>query len=83
MGKYQWKAVADEFTSLLRLHYPPVALKWIETEEELKAIPKVRLHDKHMPPCTIVSHAAQFNWTSAMQAGEHSRQLLQRNKRNV
>ena len=65
MGKYQWKAVADEFTSLLRLHYPPVALKWIETEEELKAIPKVRLHDKHMPPCTIVSHAAQFNWTSA------------------
>lgn len=65
MTKYQWKAVADEFTSLLRLHYPPIALKWIETEEELKAIPKVRLHDKHMPPCTIVSHAAQFNWTSA------------------
>ncbi len=65
MGEYNWKEIVPQFISLLRLSTPPVAMKWIETEEELMAIPKVRIHKKHMPPCTIVSHAAQFNWTSA------------------
>ena len=65
MEKVNWKEVVQQLTSLLRLSEPPVAMKWMKTEEELMAIPKVRIHKKHMPPCTIVSHAAQFNWTSA------------------
>lgn len=65
MDSYDWKEIVGRLTGLLRLQTPPVALKWIKTEQELRAIPKVRLHDKHLPPCTIVSHAAQYNWTSA------------------
>lgn len=65
MEKTNWKEIVEDFTALLRLNYPPVAMKWIKTEEELMSIPKVRIHSKHMPPCTIVEHAAQFNWTSA------------------
>lgn len=62
---YDWGDVVARLTRLLRLQTPPVAMKWIRTQEELHAIPKVRIHKKHLPPCTIVSHAAQFNWTSA------------------
>ena len=65
MEVHNWQEIVPQLTQLLRLQTPPVAMKWIETEEELAAIPKVRLHDKHLPPCTIVGHAAQFNWTSA------------------
>lgn len=68
MNAIDWKEITAQLTSLLRLEAPPVAMKWIRTEEELAAIPKVRIHEKHMPPCTIVSHAAQFNWTSACKA---------------
>ena len=65
MENQNWKALADEITSLMRLSKPPVAMKWVKSEEELQSIPKVRIHDKHLPPCTIVEHAMQFNWTSA------------------
>lgn len=65
MEKYNWKEISEKATALLRLNYPPVAMKWFKTEEEMKRVPKVRIHEKHMPPCTIVSHATQFNWTSA------------------
>ena len=65
MGKYEWDKIVPELNSLVRLTNPPVAMKWVKTEEELKKIPKVREHEKHLPPCTIVSHAVQFNWTSA------------------
>jgi len=65
MEDYDWENIVERLTKLLRLQTPPVALKWIATEEELQEIPKVRIHEKHMPPCTIISHAAQFNWTSA------------------
>lgn len=60
-----WEPIVENLTALLRLQAPPVALKWIRTEEELNAIPKLRIHKKHLPPCTVVSHAVQFNWTSA------------------
>jgi uncharacterized protein (DUF169 family) len=65
MENYDWETVAAQLTRLLRLQTPPIAMKWIETEEELQKIPKLRIHDKHLPPCTIVGHAAQYNWTSA------------------
>ena len=64
MDTYDWGDITARLTKMLRLQTPPVGMKWIRTEEELYAIPKVRIHDKHLPPCTIVSHAAQFNWTS-------------------
>ena len=65
MASYDWNDIVSRLTRVLRLSSTPVGMKWITTEEELQAIPKVRVHDKHLPPCTIVSHAAQFNWTSA------------------
>ena len=65
MEQYDWNDIITRLTKVLRLQTPPVGMKWIRTEEELHAIPKVRIHEKHLPPCTIVSHAAQFNWTSA------------------
>ncbi len=65
MAEYDWNDIVPRLTGKLRLQTPPVGMKWIRTEEELRAIPKVRIHQKHLPPCTIVSHAAQFNWTSA------------------
>nr|WP_325185863.1 hypothetical protein [uncultured Oscillibacter sp.] len=40
-------------------------MKWIRTREELEAIPRVRIHNRHLPPCVIVSHAVQYSWTSA------------------
>lgn len=68
MDTYDWGDLTARLTKMLRLQTPPVGMKWVRTEEELHAIPKVRVHDKHLPPCTIVSHAAQFNWTSACRA---------------
>ena len=68
MAAYDWGDIPAHVTKILRLQTPPVGMKWVRTEEELRAIPKVRIHDKHLPPCTIVSHAAQFNWTSACMA---------------
>ena len=65
MATYDWNEIVARLSKMLRLSTPPVGMKWIRTEEELQAIPKVRIHDKHLPPCTVVSHAAQFNWTSA------------------
>ena len=35
MEKTNWKEIVEDFTALLRLNYPPVAMKWIKTEEEL------------------------------------------------
>lgn len=65
MENYDWENIVGQLTKLLRLQTPPVAMKWIATEAELSQIPKLRNHKKHLPPCTIVSHAAQLNWTSA------------------
>lgn len=68
MEKTDWKDIASKLTMLLKLHYTPIGMKWIEKEDELMSIPKVRIHDKHLPPCAIANHAAQNNWTSACKA---------------
>ena len=81
MESYNWQEIVPQLTQLLRLQLPPVAIKWMETEEELQQIPKLRLHKKHMPPCSIVGQAAQFNWTTAFR--ECPRQLLPRHQRYV
>lgn len=65
MGTYNWQDISDQLIRLLRLASPAVGMKWIRTKEELEVIPKVRIHEKHLPPCTVVSHAVQYNWTSA------------------
>ena len=65
MNIYDWQTIVPELIQLLRIQTSPVAMKWIESDEELSRIPKLRLHKKHLPPCTIVSQAAQFNWTTA------------------
>lgn len=65
MATYDWQELSDKLVKLLRLATPAVGMKWIRTRGELDSIPKVRIHNKHLPPCTVVSHAAQYNWTSA------------------
>lgn len=60
-----WSSIAQRLAKVIRLQAPPVGMRWIKSEEELAAIPRVRVHDKHMTPCMAVSHAAQFGWTSA------------------
>lgn len=65
MAVYDWQELSDKLVKLLRLAAPAAGIKWIRTREELNSIPKVRIHSKHLPPCTVVSHAVQYNWTSA------------------
>lgn len=65
MGTYDWTQISADLKRYLHLMYTPVGMKWIATEEELKAIPKVRIHEKHYAPCMVVGHAFQFGWTSA------------------
>ena len=65
MGTYEWKQITADLKRYLHLMYTPVGMKWIATEEELNAIPKVRIHEKHYAPCMVVGHAFQFGWTSA------------------
>lgn len=66
---YNWEDIVSRLEKMLRIMSNPVGLKWVKTEEELKAIPKVRIHEKHFAPCTVVAQAAQFGWTAACKAG--------------
>lgn len=63
--KYDWENIVERLNKMLHLMETPVGMKWVKTEEELKAVPKVRIHQKHFAPCIVVSHAVQFGWTSA------------------
>lgn len=65
MNEYPWKEIVPRLTELLHLYNTPVGMKWIAEENELAAIPRLRTHEKHLPPCVIVSQAVQFNWTVA------------------
>lgn len=65
---YNWVDVVSRLEKMLRIMSNPVGLKWVKTEEELKAIPKVRIHEKHYAPCTVVAQAVQFGWTAACKA---------------
>ena len=65
MKQEEWIQLVDQLKNYVRLSNPPVGMKWLRSREELEAIPKVRTHAKHQPPCVIVSHAVQFHWTSA------------------
>lgn len=65
MSKYDWNDIVDRLYKMLHLMQAPVGMKWIKTEEELLSIPKVRIHKKKFAPCTVVSQAMQFGWTSA------------------
>ena len=46
MEKYDWNDITGRLTRLLRPQTTPVGMKWVRTEEDLRAIPKVRIHDK-------------------------------------
>ena len=83
LEKYDWNDITGRLTRLLRPQTTPVGMKWVRTEEDRRAIPKVRIHDKHLPPCTIVSHAAQFNWDERVQGRKRPRQLLPGHQRHV
>ena len=68
MGTYDWKEITDKLNRYLHLMQTPVGMKWIASEEELSAIPKLRIHQKRFSPCTVVSQAVQFVWTVACKA---------------
>ena len=68
MESLDWKEVTEKLKQYLHLMYTPVGIKWIRTEEELMAIPKVRIHKNHYAPCIVVGQALQFGWTSACKA---------------
>lgn len=65
MSTYDWKEITARLDRYVHLMRTPVGMKWIRTEEELQAIPKVRIHEKRFAPCTVVSQAVQFGWTVA------------------
>lgn len=68
METFDWNGINDKLHKYLHIMYNPVGMKWVRTEEELMAIPKVRIHQKHYAPCMVVGHALQFGWTSACKA---------------
>lgn len=65
MNDYNWKDIVAKLNRYLRLMQTPVGMKWLEREEELRGIEKVRIHEKRFAPCAVVSQAAQFGWTVA------------------
>lgn len=64
METYNWNDITGKLMQYLHLMYTPVGMKWIRTEEELKSIPKARIHKNHYAPCIVVGQALQFGWTS-------------------
>lgn len=68
MSEIDYKQICEDLHAYLHTMYKPVGMKWLKTEEELMAIPKVRIHKNHYPPCVVVSHALQYGWTSACKA---------------
>lgn len=65
MAAYDWKDIVGRLNEQLHLMRRPVGMKWIRTEEELNAIPKVRIHKKHFAPCIVLGQSVQFGWTVA------------------
>ena len=65
MGTYDWKDITGRLDDKLHLMQRPVGIRWIEDEEELGRIPKVRIHTKHFAPCIVIRQAVQFGWTVA------------------
>ena len=65
MATHDWKAITDRLVKYLRIKQTPVGVKYFESEEELRAVPKVRIPTRHISPCTTISQAVQLNWTVA------------------
>lgn len=65
MGSFDWALLVDRLFGYLRIKQTPVGVKYFETEEEIRQIPKVRIPTRHIAPCTTISQAVQFNWTVA------------------
>lgn len=65
MSEFDWKDIVIRLNQYLRIKQTPVGVKYYETLEDLMAVPKVRIPQKHISPCTTVSQAVQLNWTVA------------------
>ena len=65
MAEYNWNDIIARLNKMIRYGTAPVGMKWVKTEEEFKSIPKVRVHEKHYPPCVVLGQAHQFGWTTA------------------
>lgn len=50
MAEYNWNDIIARLNKMIRYGTAPVGMKWIKTEEEFKAIPKVRVHESIIPP---------------------------------
>ena len=65
MASYDWKDIVDRLNAKLHLMAAPVGMKWVRTEDELNAIPKIRIQKNRFAPCVAVGQAVQFGWTTA------------------
>ena len=54
MATHDWKAITDRLVKYLRIKQTPVGVKYFESEEELRAVPKVRIPTRHISPCTTI-----------------------------
>ena len=65
---YEWETINNNLTKLLRLANMPLTMKWFETEEDIRRVPKVRTSEKRFSPCQVMGQAIYFNWTVAVLA---------------
>lgn len=64
----QLQEVADEIKEILRLRTLPLAVKFFSTEQEIQAIPKIRMLQEKISFCQYVTLARTAGWTLGITA---------------
>lgn len=65
---YDWAAITNDLTKLLRIEPTPVGMKWCEKEADIQQIEKVRTTEKRYSVCQVMGQAIYFNWTIAVRS---------------
>jgi uncharacterized protein (DUF169 family) len=60
---FNWKEIAEGLEDFLRLRTFPLGVKFLEKEEDLAKIEKVRRPEFKMTMCQAISHARILGWT--------------------
>ena len=60
---YDWKAIVDSLTRLVRIRTTPIGMKLFETVEEMEAVPKIRRPTAVHTTDQIVAQASRLNRT--------------------
>ncbi|MDL2280646.1 DUF169 domain-containing protein [Selenomonadales bacterium OttesenSCG-928-I06] len=64
--QYDWKQIANDLNSLLRLHTTPIGIQMIKNLEDLEKIPKLRKPDKMHSVCQMMGQAIHLGFTIAI-----------------